>query len=99
MTVLEFPGFGEHAPLEVAPGALGFATQSTRGRSLRARLEAFSEVAAGVGYCSHPVKLSGSSMTVDTTTGEVVSEYHSADAPMGVLYRPCGNRREDVCPA
>ena len=98
-TAPTFPGFGEHAPLEVGPGALGFATQSARGRSLRARLEAFSEVAAGVGYCSHPVKLSGSSMTVDTTTGEVVSEYHSVDAPMGVLYRPCGNRREDVCPA
>ena len=74
--------------MEVGPGALGFATQSARGRSLRARLEAFSEVAAGVGYCSHPVKLSGSSMTVDTTTGEVVSEYSLRRRPDGRAVPP-----------
>src|SRR5689334_6517028 len=98
-TALTFPGFGEHAPLDVAPGALGFATQTARGPSFRARLDAFADTAAAVGYCSHPIRLNGSSMTVDTTTGEVVSEYHSADAPMGQLYRPCGNRRADICPA
>jgi hypothetical protein len=98
-TAPTFPGYGEHAPLEIGPGALGFATQKARGRSLRSTLEAFSETAAAVGYCSHPVKLSGSSMTVDTTTGEVVGQFSSDDAPMGLLYRPCGNRREDVCPA
>lgn len=94
-----FSGFGDHAPLEVGPGALGFATQSARGRSFRSALDAFSETAAAVGYCSHPIKLTGSSMTVDTATGEVVGQYSSDDAPMGLLYRPCGNRREDICPA
>ncbi|MFD7308338.1 replication initiator [Promicromonospora sp. NPDC059942] len=97
-TALTFPGFGEHAPLEVGPGALGFATQVARG-SFRSVLDAFAETAASVGYCSHPIKLSGSSMTIDTTTGEVVGRYDSDDAPMGHLYRPCGNRREDICPA
>lgn len=94
-----FAGLGDGAPLEVGPGALGFATQGARGRSLRSTLDAFAETAAAVGYCSHPVKLSGSSITVDTTTGQVVDEFRSSDAPMGLLYRPCGNRREDVCPA
>ncbi|MCP2265023.1 replication initiator [Promicromonospora thailandica] len=98
-SALTFSGFGEHAPLEVGPGALGFATQSARGRTFRSALDAFADTAAAVGYCSHPIRLNGSSMTVDTTTGEVVSEYHSADAPMGQLYRPCGNRRADICPA
>ncbi|MFI6426029.1 replication initiator [Promicromonospora sp. NPDC050880] len=96
---LTFPGFGEHAPLDVAPGVLGFATQAARGRTFRTALDTFADTAASVGYCSHPIKLNGSSMTIDTTTGEVVSEYHSADAPMGQLYRPCGNRRADICPA
>lgn len=94
-----FPGFGDHAPLEVGPGALGFATHGARGRTLRERLEAFAETAASVGYCSNPIKLAGSSMTVDSATGEVVGSFSSDDAPMGMLYRPCGNRRADVCPA
>src|SRR5690606_20678827 len=96
---LTFPGFGEHAPLDVSPGTLTFAAQAARGRTFRTALDAFAETAAAVGFCSHPIKLNGSSMTIDTATGEVVSEYHSADAPMGQLYRPCGNRRADICPA
>ncbi|GGM20298.1 replication initiator [Promicromonospora citrea] len=100
MTQLDtFPGFGEHAPLDVSPGTLTFAAQAARGRTFRTALDAFAETAAAVGFCSHPIRLNGSSMTIDTTTGVVVSEYHGADAPMGQLYRPCGNRRADVCPA
>jgi hypothetical protein len=29
----------------------------------------------------------------------VLSERHTADLPDGVIYKPCGNRRESVCPA
>jgi hypothetical protein len=60
---------------------------------------AFADAAARTGYCSHPVRLQGSSTTIDAATGEVLSQFSSTDAPLGTLYRACGNRRESVCPA
>jgi len=53
----------------------------------------------GTGGCSHPVRLVGSSSTVDTVTGEVVGTYESATEPDRVTYVRCGNRRADVCPS
>src|SRR4051794_14506591 len=49
--------------------------------------------------CSHPVRLSGTSETIDTTTGEVLTSYASASEPDGVTYVRCGNRRASVCPS
>lgn len=49
--------------------------------------------------CSNPVRLVGSSATVDTRTGEVVSRYSSADEPDGHAYIRCGDRRSAVCPS
>jgi len=49
--------------------------------------------------CSHPVRLSGSSETIDTATGEVLTSYSSASEPDGVTYVRCGNRRQAVCPS
>ena len=49
--------------------------------------------------CSHPVRLAGSTHTIDTTTGEVVSSYDTAADPDGVAYVRCGNRRASVCPS
>ncbi len=60
---------------------------------------AFADTAAAVGYCSHPIRLVGSTSRIDAATGEVLSTFSSAEAPLGVLYRPCGNRRAEVCPA
>ncbi|MEV5414118.1 replication initiator [Thermopolyspora sp. NPDC052614] len=54
---------------------------------------------AATGGCAHPVHLSGRSMIVDTTTGEVLHEYRTADEPSGRLLVACGNRRSAVCPA
>ncbi|HEY8790380.1 MAG TPA: replication initiator [Actinopolymorphaceae bacterium] len=53
----------------------------------------------GTGGCSHPVRLVGSSTTVDTATGEVMGSYASATEPDRVTYVRCGNRRADVCPS
>ena len=61
--------------------------------------DAWSSTAAGVNHCAHPVRLTGSSQTIDAATGEVLGSFSSTDAPLGVLYRPCGNRRAEVCPA
>jgi len=49
--------------------------------------------------CSHPVRLSGGSETIDPITGGVLSSYSSASEPDGVTYVRCGNRREAVCPS
>src|SRR3954451_10718067 len=49
--------------------------------------------------CSHPVRLVGSTDTIDTTTGEVLTSYTSAAEPDGITYVRCGNRRASVCPS
>ncbi|MGH3426298.1 MAG: replication initiator, partial [Terriglobales bacterium] len=49
--------------------------------------------------CTTPIRLSGSSTTADTITGEVISHFDTADLPNAVLYKACGNRREAACPA
>src|SRR5919112_2833907 len=49
--------------------------------------------------CSHPVRLAGTSHTVDLTTGEVLGSYDTSAEPDGVAYVRCGNRRASVCPS
>ena len=52
-----------------------------------------------VRHCAHPVRLIGTSHTIDPHTGEVLSSYASANEPDGVTYVRCGNRRASVCPS
>ncbi|MEU6733870.1 replication initiator [Streptomyces physcomitrii] len=52
-----------------------------------------------LGGCTEPVRLTGHTATVDTTTGEVVRSYTSSDEPTGSLFTACGNRRASRCPA
>jgi hypothetical protein len=52
-----------------------------------------------VRHCSRPVRLSGSSDTIDAATGEVLASYSSSSEPDGVTYVRCGNRRASVCPS
>lgn len=93
-----FPGFGPDAPLDL--GALSAAAVAgIVGRLWDRTTGAFADAVARTGYCSHPVRLTGSSRTIDAATGEIVSEFRSDDAPLGTLFRACGNRRESVCPA
>ena len=49
--------------------------------------------------CTRPVRLAGTIATVETTTGRILAETATAGMPDGVIYKPCGNRRESVCPA
>jgi hypothetical protein len=49
--------------------------------------------------CTRPVRLAGTMATIEVATGRVLSERHTADLPDGVIYKPCGNRRDAVCPA
>jgi hypothetical protein len=90
-----FPGFEENAPLEL-PAHLAEAALS---RLLDGTHEAFADTLAGVGNCVRPIRLTGSTMTINRDTGEVLSSWSSDQAPLGALYRPCGNRRAEVCSA
>ncbi len=61
--------------------------------------ERFSELAAQVGYCTNPVRVRGELADVDPGTGAMVTTYHTAEEPDGVLLLPCRNRRASVCPS
>ncbi|MEW2070786.1 replication initiator [Streptomyces sp. NPDC007346] len=52
-----------------------------------------------LGGCAEPVRLTGHTTTVDTTTGEILRSYTSAAEPTGSLLTTCGNRRSSRCPA
>ncbi|MEU0762825.1 replication initiator [Streptomyces microflavus] len=52
-----------------------------------------------LGGCTEPIRLTGHTATVDTTTGEVLRSYTSSDEPTGSLLTACGNRRASRCPA
>jgi hypothetical protein len=49
--------------------------------------------------CTRPVRLAGTIATIEAATGRILSEASTAGMPDGVIYKPCGNRRESVCPA
>ena len=93
-----FPGFGEGAPLDLSDLTLA-AEKAVIGRFRDGSFDAWADTAAGVGYCTNPVRLVGGSTTIDTTTGEVLDSFSSRTAPLGMVYRACGNRRADVCPS
>jgi hypothetical protein len=52
---------------------------------------------ASTGYCSQPIRLSGSRTVVDAGTGEIRSSYSTGDEPDGALLVACGNRRATRC--
>ncbi|MFK0152508.1 replication initiator [Streptomyces sp. NPDC090493] len=51
------------------------------------------------GGCSHPVHLSGSTTTLDGTTGEILHHYDTRTEPGERLLVRCRNRRATICPA
>lgn len=50
-----------------------------------------------VGACARPIRLTGSSETIDVATGVVLRSYTTASEPDGIAYTRCGNRRRKVC--
>ncbi|SDK10910.1 hypothetical protein SAMN05428985_102707 [Nocardioides sp. YR527] len=103
---MSFPGYGEDAPLDLS-GLTDAGLQAVTSRLLDGTFDAFAETAAAVKNCARPVRLTGRSHTFELGTrrghlaavGEHLDSFHSEHAPLGVLYRPCGNRRADVCPS
>ncbi|MGC4756976.1 replication initiator [Micromonospora trifolii] len=49
--------------------------------------------------CTRPIRLSGSLLTVEQSTGRVLDQRHTDAMPDAAIYTACGNRRATVCPA
>jgi hypothetical protein len=54
--------------------------------------------AMAAGGCVRPIRLRGTARDIDTATGEIVCVQDTNDSPDKVMYLPCGDRRESVCP-
>ncbi|WP_344256768.1 replication initiator [Terrabacter carboxydivorans] len=93
-----FPGFSEEAGLDL-PALTPRLEQQITARLISRDFDAWATTAARVGHCAKPIRLRGHSQTIDTRTGEVLSTFSSADAPLGVLHVRCGNRRASECPS
>lgn len=76
-------------PAEGHPLDLGHLDTTTEAqvlaRLLSSDFDAWSDAAPRVGHCARPIRLHGTSQTVDARTGEVLSSFSSADSPVGVL--------------
>jgi len=80
---------------DVLPGQPG----PTLARVLRPDFGRWQAHTARARGCTRPVKLRGHSTTINPRTGEVIESFDTAALPDAVLYKPCGTRRESVCPA
>jgi hypothetical protein len=49
--------------------------------------------------CTRPIRLAGAINTIAAATGRLLSTLDTDGMPDGVIYKPCGNRRETVCPS
>jgi hypothetical protein len=68
-------------------------------RAARDDYPAWLAQATAVGGCSRPVRLHGQVHDVDPATGEVLRTFSTDEAPDGVIYTACGDRRASACPA
>ncbi|BCJ51247.1 replication initiation protein [Actinoplanes sp. NBRC 14428] len=68
-------------------------------RAARPDYEAWLSHVKPASACTRPVRLAGTIATVEAATGRLLAERATADMPDGVIYKPCGNRRESVCPS
>ncbi|SCG77659.1 hypothetical protein GA0070609_5434 [Micromonospora echinaurantiaca] len=49
--------------------------------------------------CTRPIRLAGSLLTVEASTGRVLGQRHTDAMPDSAIYTACGNRRATVCPS
>ncbi|GAA3608368.1 plasmid replication initiator protein [Marihabitans asiaticum] len=94
-----FAGYDENAPLDAPVLADPAQVVGLLDRFRDGSMSDFTDTLAAVHNCARPIRLAGSSQTVDVATGEVLDSFSSESLPLGVLHRPCGNRRAHICPA
>jgi hypothetical protein len=68
-------------------------------RAARVDYDRWLAAAASAHGCSHPVRLRGQITDIHPATGEITRRLDTTDLPDGVIYKPCGTRRADLCPA
>jgi hypothetical protein len=49
------------------------------------------------GYCTHPIRLCGQSLTVEEATGAITGVFDTDGEPDRMLLKACGSRRATVC--
>ncbi len=64
-----------------------------------AEFERWTEQIRRTGFCSHPIRLRGQSLTIDAGSGEILRRHDSSEDPDGVLLIACRNRRATRCPS
>ena len=62
-----------------------------------AAFERWRQLARSAAWCEHPVRLAGTTHTIDSRTGEVLSGYTTSSEPNNHLLKACGSRRATVC--
>jgi hypothetical protein len=89
--VLAEPGTGTGASIRALEAEL-------LDRAARNDYDQWLSGALAAGGCVRPIRLRGTARDIDTATGEIVSVQDTEDLPDKVMYLPCGDRRESVCP-
>jgi hypothetical protein len=97
--VLTAPSAGDVADLLSALTGFDHPSPAVVERATRPDYPAWRDQVARLKGCTRPVRLAGGTCTVDTATGAMTPAFTSADLPDGVVYKPCGSRRESLCPA
>jgi hypothetical protein len=67
-------------------------------RAARSDYDQWLSGAMAAGGCVRPIRLRGTVRDIDPATGEIVSALDTGEMPDQVMYLPCGDRRESVCP-
>jgi hypothetical protein len=92
------PVFGQSRPVPAVTSAQ--ALDRLVDRAGRQNFGRWLAGAVSAGECVRPVRLRPSMFRADPGTGELVPVSEELpDAPDGVIYKPCGDRRASVCPA
>ena len=94
---ITFPGYSPEAPLDLALSTTDAAALAARFAD--GTIDQLTDAIGRTHGCAHPIRLVGASHTINADTGEVLSSFTSADAPLGLVHVPCGNRRAHICPA
>ncbi|MDQ7904832.1 plasmid replication initiator protein [Phytohabitans sp. ZYX-F-186] len=68
-------------------------------RAARPDFEAWLSHVQPASACMRPIRLAGTSLTLEAGTGRVLATVDTAGLPDGVIYKACGNRRASACPA
>lgn len=92
-------GIGLQQPSDARVASWGPVADAIIARTSTGQWDRFAELAAHTGYCTNPVRITGSQWRIDTATGEATQTYTTATEPEGTLLIACRNRRASICPS